>query len=82
MEHKQSKVDRVKQLSLEIENETLDPTVSQPFIKGAEELENRWNKNKDMIENYGEKDAGSKASSSNCCIMFMKKRLLPVWSYN
>lgn len=82
MKQKQSKVDRVKQLSREIENETLDPTVSQPFLKEAEALENRWNKNEEMIENYGEKDAGSKASSSNCCMVFMKKRLLPVWSYN
>ena len=82
MKQKQSKVDRVKQLSREIENETLDPTVSQPFLKEAEALENRWNKNKEMIESYGEKDAGSKASSSNCCMVFMKKRLLPVWSYN
>ncbi|KAJ7339570.1 hypothetical protein OS493_005971 [Desmophyllum pertusum] len=76
---KQSKVDRVKQLSLEIENETIDPEVNQPFVKIADALTERWNKNKEMLENYGEKDAGSKASSSNCCIMFMKKRLVPVW---
>lgn len=82
MKDKESKVDHVKRLSKQIENETLDPTISQPFLKEAEALEERWSKNKEMIENYGEKDAGSKASSSNCCAAFFKKRLVPIWSYN
>ena len=82
IQDKQSKVDRVKQLSKEIENETIDPQICQPFVKEAEALDERWNKNKDLLENYGEKDTSSKASSGNCCIVFFKKRLLPVWSYN
>jgi len=79
---KQSKVDSVKRLSKQIENETLDPAISQPFLKGAETLEERWSKIKEMIETYGENDAGSKASSGSCCGVFLKKRLLPMWSYN
>ena len=79
---KQSKVNRVIQLSKEIENETIDPTVNEPFVKEAKVLEERWAKNKDLLENHGERDAASKASSGSCCILFLKKRLLPVWSYN
>lgn len=79
---KQSKVNRVIQLSKEIENETIDPTVNEPFVKEAKALEERWAKNKDLLENHGERDAASKASSGSCCILFLKKRLLPVWSYN
>lgn len=82
MKDKQSKVDHVKRLSKQIDNETLDPTISQPFLKEAEALEERWGKFKDMIENYGEKGAESKASSSSCCGAFLKKRLFPIWSYN
>ena len=82
MKDKQSKVDHVRRLSQQIENETLDPTISQPFLKEAEALDERWSKIKEMIESYGEKDAGSKASSSNCCGAFLKKRLFPIWSYN
>lgn len=82
MKDKQSKVDSIKLLSKQIENETLDPTISQPFLKEAEALGERWSKIKEMIENYDEKDAGSKASSSNCCGAFLKKRLFPIWSYN
>lgn len=79
---KQSKVNRVIQLSKEIENETIDPNVSEPFVKEAKALKERWAKNKDLLENHGERDAASKASSGNCCILFLKKRLLPVWSVN
>lgn len=82
MKDKQSKVDHVKRLSKQIDNETLDPTISQPFLKEAEALEERWGKFKEMIENYGEKGAESKASSSSCCGAFLKKRLFPIWSYN
>lgn len=82
VQDKQSKVDRIAQLSKQIENETLDPTVSDPFVKGADALNERWSKDKEMIESYGEKDAGSRAGESNCCIMFLKKRLFPAWSYN
>lgn len=79
---KQSKVNRVIQLSKEIENETIDPNVNEPFVKEAKALEERWAKNKDLLENHGETDAASKASSGSCCILFLKKRLLPVWSVN
>lgn len=82
MKDKQSKVDHVKRLSKQIDNETLDATISQPFLKEAEALEERWNKVKEMIENYGEKGAESKASSSSCCGAFLKKRFFPIWSYN
>ena len=82
MKDKQSKVDHVKRLSKQIENETLDLTISQPYLKEAEALDERWSKVKEMIESYGEKDAGSKASSTSCCGAFLKKRLFPIWSYN
>lgn len=82
MKDKQSKVDHVKRLSKQIENETLDITISQPYLKEAEVLDERWSKVKEMIESYGERDAGSKASSTSCCGAFLKKRLFPIWSYN
>lgn len=82
MKDKQSKVDHVKRLSKQIENETLDITISQPYLKEAEALDERWSKVKEMIESYGERDAGSKASSTSCCGAFLKKRLFPIWSYN
>ena len=75
-------MDRIVQLSKQIENETLDPTISGPVVKQTDALKERWSKDKEMIENYGENDAGSKAVQSNCCIAFMKKRLFPAWSYN
>lgn len=75
-------MDCIVQLSKEIENETLDPTISEPLINEAKGLKERWGKDKEMIENYGERDAGSKAAEGNCCFVFLKKRLFPAWSYN
>jgi len=82
VQEKQTKVDRLVQLSKEIENETLDPTISEPLINEAKALKERWGKDKEMIENYGERDAGSKAAEGNCCFVFLKKRLFPAWSYH
>lgn len=82
VQEKQSKVDRIVQLSKQISNETLDPTISEPFVQEADAVRERWSKDKEMIENYGENDAGSKAATGNCCFIFLKKRLFPAWSYN
>ena len=75
-------MDRIVRLSKEIENETLDPTVSEPILKEADEVKERWSKDKEMMENYGENDVGSKAATANCCYNFLKIRLFPAWSYN
>ena len=75
-------MDHIVLLSKQIENETLDPTVSEPFVKQADHLKERWKKVKEMIESYGEADAGSKAKEGNCCVIFLKKRLFPAWYYN
>lgn len=82
IKEKQAKLDHIVLLSKQIENETLDPTVSEPFVKQADHLKERWKKVKEMIENYGEADAGSKAKEGNCCVIFLKKRLFPAWYYN
>ena len=75
-------MDLIVRLSKEIANETIDATVSEPFLKEADVVKERWSKDKEMMENYGENDAGSKAETSNCCFKFLKIRLFPAWSYN
>lgn len=73
-------MDQIVRLSKEIENENIDPNVSDPFVKIAVAVKDRWSKNKEMLENHGDDDLGSKASEGSCCVVFLKKNFFPNWS--
>ncbi|XP_068754810.1 putative leucine-rich repeat-containing protein DDB_G0290503 [Montipora capricornis] len=82
VDEKQATVDHIVRLSKEIGNETIDPNVSGPFLKVAETVNERWNKNKEMLENHGDNDAASKAEESSCCVFFLNRKFIPALSYN
>lgn len=47
--------------------------VNEFFVKEVKVFEERWVKNKDLFENYGERDVVSKVLFGSCCILFLKK---------
>ncbi|XP_074626301.1 uncharacterized protein LOC141884418 [Acropora palmata] len=80
VDEKESIVEQIVIMSKEIENENIDPNVSDPFVKIAVAVKERWSKNKEMLENHGDDDLGSKASEDSCCVLFLKRKFFPAWS--
>lgn len=75
-------MDYIVWLSKEIGNEIIDLNVSGLFLKVVEIVNERWNKYKEMLENYGDNDVVSKVDESSCCVFFLNRKFILVLLYN